>query len=179
MMRIAVTGHVDVSDDVACWVVDALTERLQHVLAPRLHGITCLAKGVDQLFAQVVLTLDGTLDVVLPAHDYTHVVTQAGAGDSFRMLLARASSVRTMPFETSDRTAYLAASEAMLEGCDLLLAVWNGLPSRNTGDTADVVAKARERQVPVEVFWPPAATPTSWPGRPDSSRTCYRNRFNS
>lgn len=163
MTRIAVTGHVDVSDEVARWVVQALTERLQHVLAPRLIGVTCLAKGADQLFAQVILALHGTLDVVLPARDYARVVAEAGAGDSFSALLSQASSVRTMPFETSDRTAYLAASEAMLDQCDLLLAVWNGLPSRNTGDTADVVAKARERRLPVEVLWPP--TPVGAPGR--------------
>jgi hypothetical protein len=162
MTHIAVTGHVDVDDDIARWVVDALTERLQRVLAPGLHGITCLAKGADQLFAQVVLALNGTLDVVLPARDYARVVTQAGAGDSFHALLSQAESVRTMPFDVSDRTAYLAASEAMLDQCDLLLAVWNGQPSRNTGDTADVVAKALERQLPVEVIWP--ATPAAAPG---------------
>lgn len=164
MTSIAVTGHVDVSDDVARWVVKALTQRLEHVLGQQLRGITCLAKGTDQLFAQVVLSLHGTLDVVLPAQDYARVVTEAGAGDSFHALLSRASSVRTMPFETSGRTAYLAASEAMLDRCDVLLAVWNGRPSRAVGDTADVVAKARERQVPVEVFWP--ATPAAAPATP-------------
>jgi hypothetical protein len=53
----------------------------------------------------------------------------------------------------------------MLERCDLLLAAWNGRPSRNVGDTADVVAKAREQQVPVEVVWPPApSAPSVTPG---------------
>jgi hypothetical protein len=155
VQRIAVTGHVNVSEDVARWVEGALTERLGRVLASQLHGITCLAKGADQLFAQVILTLRGTLDVVLPARDYAHVVAEAGAGETFQSLLGQATSVRTMPFETSDRTAYLAASEAMLNQCDLLLAVWDGQPSRSMGDTADVVTKARERNLPVEVLWPP------------------------
>jgi hypothetical protein len=75
-----------------------------------------------------------------------------------------------MPFETSSRAAYLAASEAMLDRCDLLLAVWNGSPSRRVGDTADVIAKARERHLPVEVLWPPEpagspATPAAVPDR--------------
>lgn len=158
MQRIAVTGHVNVSEDIAQWVVATLTERLSGTLgprSPRLHGVTCLAKGADQLFAQVILDLHGTFDVVLPARDYADVVTEAGAGDSFRHLLRQARSVHTMPFETSNRTAYLAASEAMLDRCDVLFAVWDGEASRRLGDTANVVTKARERCLPVEVFWPP------------------------
>jgi hypothetical protein len=79
--------------------------------------------------------------------------------------------VETMPFERSSRDAYLAASETMLSRCDLLLAVWDGEPSRNVGDTAHVVERAREHDVPVEVLWPPAppgpaapATPAGAPG---------------
>ncbi|GAA2994425.1 hypothetical protein GCM10010519_29600 [Streptomyces lactacystinicus] len=35
-----------------------------------------------------------------------------------------------------------------------LLAVWDGLPARGQGETADVVALARSRGVPVEIVWP-------------------------
>jgi hypothetical protein len=169
VQRIAVTGHVDVPEDVVRWVVPALTERLGRVVGPSLHGITCLAWGADQLFASVVLALRGTFEVVLPARDYAHAMDAAGHGETFRALLGRASAVETMPYERSSREAYLAASEAMLNRCDLLLAVWNGGPSVRVGDTADVVAKAHERKVPVEVLWPPLApppvTPAGAPGR--------------
>lgn len=30
-------------------------------------GVTCLARGADQIFARVVLDLGGTVEVVLPA----------------------------------------------------------------------------------------------------------------
>lgn len=169
MQRIGVTGHVDVSEDVAQWVVAALTRRLGGVLGPPVHGITCLAKGADQIFARVVLALSGTFEVVLPAHDYRQCMLDAGDGEPFCELLERASAVETMPFATSSRDAYLAASEQMLDRCDLLLAVWDGEPSRRVGDTADVVTKAKARAVPVEVLWPSApggaATPAEAPGR--------------
>jgi hypothetical protein len=161
VQRIAVTGHVGLSDDVARWVTAALTERLGGPLGVRLHGVTCLAKGADQIFAAVVLALSGTLDVVLPAQDYAREMDRTDAADTFRDLLGRARSVRTMPFPRSSREAYLAASEAMLDECDLLLAVWDGRKSRAVGDTADVVAKARARALPVEVLWPPS--PLLWP----------------
>jgi hypothetical protein len=170
---IGVTGHVNVNEDVARWVTEALTERLSHPDSPgrpgnpALHGVTCLAEGADQIFARVVLTLRGTFDVVLPARDYAQRMEQTANAATFRELLSQARHVRTMPFATSSRRAYLAASQAMLRRCNLLFAVWDGQPSRHVGDTADVVAKARAQQVEVVVLWPegacrgppPAATP--------------------
>lgn len=45
--------------------------------------------------------------------------------------------------------AVLPASES-----DVLLAVWDGLPGRGPGGTADVVAYARSKGVPVTILWP-------------------------
>ena len=154
MPLIAVTGHVHVSDDVANWVLRALEERLRQEDSRGIHGITCLAEGTDQIFARVVLALNGTIEVVLPAQDYAHQVVRAANRTEFEELLGRASTVRMMPFDESGREAYLAASEEMLRCCGLLLAVWDGRPSRRTGDTAHVVRRARERDVPIEIFWP-------------------------
>lgn len=160
--RIGVTGHVNVSEDVARWVTSALTRRLGAARGAPVRGITCLAKGADQIFAEVVLAASGTIEVVLPARDYRQAMVEAGDAEPFCGLLDQAAAVETMPFETSSRAAYLAASEEMLSRCDLLLAVWDGEPSRRVGDTADVVTKALERDVPVEVLWP---TPAEVPGR--------------
>lgn len=155
MRLIAVTGHVNVSEEIADWLCSTLSRRLPELIGSgRLRGITCLAKGPDQLFASVILTLSGSFEVILPARDYQRRMIEAGDGETFQSLLAQASTVRTMPFEVSSRAAYLAASEAMLIKCDLLLAVWDGQASQRIGDTADVVRRARELSVPVEVLWP-------------------------
>jgi hypothetical protein len=82
-------------------------------------------------------------------------MAETEGGATLKELLKQASSVEIMPFETSSRDAYLAASQAMLSRCSLLLAVWDGAPSRRVGDTAHVVENAQERDLPVEVFWPP------------------------
>jgi hypothetical protein len=160
MRRIAITGHVHVPDDVDHWIHAALTERLAdlaEMAGPGVRFVTCLARGTDQIFAEVVLRLSGTLDVVLPARDYGARMAESGHPQPFESLLARASRIRTLDYDESSREAYLAASMAMLDDCDLLLAVWDGRPSRNKGDTADVVAQAREREVEVEVLWPRGA----------------------
>jgi hypothetical protein len=177
VQRIAVTGHVHLTADVARWVTGRLTARLGDVPGPRLHGVTCLAEGADQIFAQAVLDRGGSFEVVLPARDYAGRMARTESADTFAALLRQARSVDVMPYQRSSRAAYLAASRAMLERCDLVLAVWDGKPSRRIGDTADVVAKAREQNLLVEVVWPsswatpsatpadtPAATPATAPG---------------
>lgn len=154
MLRIAVTGHVHVSAAVAQWVLKALQDRLRREDVRRIHGVTCLAEGTDQIFARAVLALNGTFEIVLPARDYARQVVRGTNRAEFEELVRLATTVRTMDFDESGREAYLAASEEMLRHCDLLLAIWDGRPSRQTGDTADVVARARERGLPIEILWP-------------------------
>jgi hypothetical protein len=49
------------------------------------------------------------------------------------------------------------ASTAMVCSADRLIAVWDGLPARAFGGTADVVDYARHVGVPVTVVWPAGA----------------------
>jgi hypothetical protein len=42
----------------------------------------------------------------------------------------------------------------MIQQADRLFAVWDGKPARGYGGTADVVAYARERDIPLVVIWP-------------------------
>ncbi|HEY1620682.1 MAG TPA: hypothetical protein VGG25_23870 [Streptosporangiaceae bacterium] len=45
----------------------------------------------------------------------------------------------------------------MIRGADELWAVWDGQPARGYGGTADVVAHARSKGIPVRVIWPEGA----------------------
>jgi hypothetical protein len=45
----------------------------------------------------------------------------------------------------------------MVDHADELYAVWDGQPARGYGGTADVVAYARQRSIPVRVIWPDGA----------------------
>jgi hypothetical protein len=157
MCVIGVTGHVDMPAETTAWVEATLAARIRELGTHGWRGVTCLAKGADQLFAKVVLTLQGRYDVVLPARDYRQRMIDQGNGEQFCHLLERASTIETLPFATSSRMAYLEASRSMLDRCDVLLAVWDGRPSRRIGDTADVVAEAQRRSMKVVPVWPPDA----------------------
>jgi len=78
--------------------------------------------------------------------------------DGYDELIATAARIERLPFVESTPQAHLAAGQAIVDRCDLLFAVWDGQPSRGLGGTADTVAYARDRGVPVTVVWPPGAT---------------------
>ncbi|HJQ47232.1 MAG TPA: hypothetical protein VJ870_13085 [Amycolatopsis sp.] len=156
MPRIGITGHANLTAATSALVAGEIRDLLRRY--PDLVGVTCLAPGADQLFARVVLDLGGRIEVIVPADDYRDAVLAADDLAEFDDLLGRASSVRTMPYDTSDEEAYMAASEVVLSRSQQVLAVWDGEPSAGYGGTADVVAEARRRHLPVTVVWPAGAT---------------------
>lgn len=166
MPTIAVTGHVRLAARECQLIFEALRSALREYAGPDLRGVTCLARGADQLFAEAVLAARGRLEVVLPAADYRTAEVSRADQETFDRLLNAATTVRTMPYEKSTRIAFLAASVAMLSDCDVLFAIWDGGPSKSIGDTAHVVSVAREQGIPVQVFWPTgsAATDPVQPG---------------
>jgi hypothetical protein len=135
-------------------------ERIDRVLGEfdgELTGVTCLAFGADQIFAQSVLDVGGALEVLLPAADYRDQRVWAEHLPVFDGFLTRATKVEIMPFSESGPEAYAAANSRMLRGVDALLAVWDGEPAAVRGGTGDAVAEAERLQVPVTVIWPDGA----------------------
>ncbi|ANN20145.1 hypothetical protein SD37_34125 [Amycolatopsis orientalis] len=157
MRRIGITGHSNLSTATVPLIADALHRTLAVLTDEPLVGVTCLARGADQLFARAVLDLGGSVEVVLPAQDYRARKVEPDNAADFDELLDRAVVVDTLPFPESGREAYMAASERVLGGIEALIAVWDGGPSGGHGGTADVIEAARERGLPVTIVWPDGA----------------------
>lgn len=155
-MRIGITGHSNLAPDSVPAVTDALRAALTDAGTP-LTGVSCLARGADQVFAGVVLDIGGELHVVLPAADYRERKVKPENRAAFEDLFGRADKVHVLPFDTSNRDAYAAANDAVLSDIDALFAVWDGMPPDGKGGTGDTVRLARERGVPVTVVWPDGA----------------------
>jgi hypothetical protein len=134
----------------------ALYERLARLPADVLVGVSSLADGADQLFAEAILALGGSLEVVLPTARYRESLP-AESLPAYDRLLARATAVERLDYEDSTSEAYTTAGRVVVHRSDVLVAVWDGHPARGPGGTGDVVAYARERGVPVEVVWPRGA----------------------
>ena len=81
------------------------------------------------MFPRVVHDLGGQVEVVLPATDYRERKVKPENAIDVEELIGRTSTVHTLPFERSDREAYMAASEAVLNAVDRMVAVCDGQPS--------------------------------------------------
>ena len=154
MPRIAITGHMNLTPDSVPLVYQAITGALALYAADELTGISCIARGADSIFAQVVLDLGGKLEVLLPAAGYREQKVKPDHAPQFDELTRRATTVRVMPFSEANRVAYEATNEVLVSTCDTLFAVWDGQSGADKGGTESVVKYAHSRGVPVHIIWP-------------------------
>jgi hypothetical protein len=157
MTRIAISGHRGLPVSTQQLVDRAIRDQLAVDGNGRTFvGISCLADGADQIFARAVLETGGQLEVIVPAACYRDGLPDTAHADYDR-LMAAASQIDRLDYVESTEDAHMAASEAMLARADRLYAVWDGQPARGYGGTADVVAAALRRGIPVTVIWPEGA----------------------
>ncbi|GIE32979.1 hypothetical protein Ait01nite_060240 [Actinoplanes italicus] len=150
-MRFGVTGHRVLPPGIAEHAMDHWRRVLP--TGAGLLGVSSLADGADQLFAAHVLASGGALEAVLPWPGYAGSLAAGDSRARFEDLVRAATTVITLPCDEPSDQGYLAAGQALVDRCDHLFAVWDGLPARGLGGTGDVVAYARSRGCPVTVLW--------------------------
>lgn len=156
-MRVGVTGHrtYDDPDLIAHRITDVVGDLTLRSGAP-IELWSSLAEGADRAVARAVLDAGGTLVAVLPlcADDYRADFADAVSGDEFESLLARSTAVIVTGGDGSgDRTvAYERAGHRVVDAVEVLIAVWDGEPSRGRGGTAEIVAAAGDRKLDVIVI---------------------------
>jgi hypothetical protein len=123
-----------------------------------IEGISSLAEGADQVFAQTVLDRGGRLIAVIPSAGYSESFETAAAEADYWALRSQAEQIVELPFSSPTEEAYWAAGKEIVARSDVLYAVWDGKPSGGLGGTADVVAFAAERGVATSVLWPAGST---------------------
>jgi hypothetical protein len=155
MTRVGVTGHRDLGHPARRLVADALATELGGLGA--LRGISSLAEGADQLFAEQVLEAGGGLIAVIPCAAYGDAFSTDEGAHAYRRLRARADEVVELSHASPSEEAFWDAGRRVVGLADLLLAVWDGSASAGLGGTGDVVAYAVEQGVPTRVIWPPGA----------------------
>lgn len=156
MAVVGITGHQNLPAESITYIRRALQDVLRSHRP--LVGLSALAEGSDQLFAEIVLALDGTLVAVVPAHEYIDTFAAGDAQDRYVRLLARAREVVSLPFEQPTEEAFFAAGREVVDRAELLVAVWDGELADGLGGTADVVDYARERGLPTIIIWPEGVT---------------------
>lgn len=154
MTRIAVTGHLGLPARTAAEVDKAVRDLLTQHDATHLVGVSCLAGGADQIFAQAVLDSGGQLEAIVVPAEYRNF--DDGPGSPFMRLLAQAHRVQQIPTGQTRAQSWTRAGAELLREADLLVAVWDGRPPGGYGGTADVATEAIRRGMPVRIIWPDA-----------------------
>jgi len=145
-------------DDIAA-EVDAVLDRLIDGTDRIVVVVSGLAEGADRLVAQRVLARPGgRLVALLPFApvDYIADFADPASVQEFTDLLAAADEQEVITGSPSDdwtrEAAYERAGHALLDRCDVLLALWDGKPGRGRGGTAEMVFEANLIGKPVEVI---------------------------
>ena len=133
--------------------IDAAIDRaLEAHAAGGLVVVSSLAEGADRIVVHACLRRQGAVlhaVLPLPVDEYRKDFVTESSRREFDDLLAVAASVEFAETVPSRQEAYERAGYMMVARSDLVLAVWDGLPARGRGGTADIVDYARAHGVPV------------------------------
>lgn len=155
MISIGVSGHRDLGNNNPA-IVESIDRVLlaigQYLPADSYTLLSPLAEGADRLVARRALDLlSAKLVVPLPLEiaDYQQDFETDASKQEFTDLLAAADRVLQLPKKETRTGSYLAAGLYVLDHCDVLIAVWDGLPAKGIGGTAQIVELARKQNKPI------------------------------
>ena len=170
VLSVGITGHriEALPEDAAEGIVErlrtTLTELKAQALAlcvrerecfadcpPRLLFVSPLADGGDQISAEIALDLGFELQAILPFSRESYRSTLHDSGLArFDELICCARCVLELPGRLDDQLrAFVMSGRATVAHCDILLALWDGLPPRGRGGTGEVVHIALTRGTPI------------------------------
>lgn len=148
------SGHRHVANpEGARRAIAAALESLGSELAGEWIALSSVAEGSDQLFVQAALQRRLAWHAVLPLpqEEFARDFSPERWAEA-EALLARAEQVRVVAENGSRDDAYLDSGMETVDGCDVLIAWWDGEPARGKGGTAEVVDYARKLEKPIIVI---------------------------
>jgi hypothetical protein len=154
MVSVGVSGHRNLPDIQS--ISNAIDEVLRTILDAYGDGpfqvISPLAEGADRVVVwRAMAHYSVRLVVPLPLEisDYMLDFKSISSKAEFTTLLEQADKIVELPPEDTRTECYRAAGRFVLDHSDVLIAVWDGGPSRGMGGTAEVVTEARRRELPL------------------------------
>lgn len=148
------TGHRHVSDAKRLGgAIETALRELRAAAPGEWIALSSIAAGGDSLFAETAIELGLSWHAVLPLppgefkKDFSDQDWK-----KVESLLPEAEVVRVSAEAEARDDAYLDCGMETVNGCDVLLAVWDGAPARGKGGTAEVIAYARELGRPLIII---------------------------
>ena len=148
-MRIGATGHQRLPHPATWeWVRAEIEQTLEEVPRP-LVGLSSLAVGADQVFAECVIRRGGSLEVIIPFADYDGRFAPGSDRNNYLRLLHQSTRTVVLPGAGSDEESYYAAGKLIVDFSEILIAVWDGKPAKGLGGTGDIAQYALKTGKPV------------------------------
>lgn len=148
-MRIGFSGHQYRENLDWAWVRQAIERELES-LTSTFVGLSCLAAGSDQIFADAVMKKNANFVAVIPMSNYEKFFSEPRYLAEYKRLLPLATKrIFLQRDNIPAENAFLLAGQYIVENSDALLVVWDGHATRGLGGTADVVDYARKRKRPI------------------------------
>jgi hypothetical protein len=153
VLAIGFTGHRSLADETKS------RELISRFLAERkaatpatLYGVSSAAAGGDLLFAESCIQLGIPLRILLPAPaEYFRKDFEPATWLRVEQVLKSALSVEVTGDQQLGDERYYECGIQTVQQCQLLIALWDGQPSRGMGGTEEIAAYAKEVGTPV--FW--------------------------
>ncbi len=139
IVKVGITGHQNLEAPSSWEWVRTELDRLISNLPQPLIGISSLARGADQLFADAVLQHSGMLEVIVPFESYESTFADSHDREAYVHLLGCASRVDVLKKGGTDQEAYLKSGKMIVSRSELVIAVWDGKPAAGLGGTGDIV----------------------------------------
>ncbi len=151
---IGVTGHRTLQNPnpIIAGVDKALQAIKSSFETEQIVVLSALAEGADRIIAERALAMDGTkLIAVLPllVEVYQEDFQSPISIKEFQGLLELADEIFELPRIINREESYRNVGKYLVAHCEVLIAIWDGQPARGPGGTAEVVALARDRNLPV------------------------------
>ncbi|GAA1026629.1 hypothetical protein GCM10009557_05020 [Virgisporangium ochraceum] len=153
MTILGVSGHQRLPARGRDFIISEVKKILNSAERP-LIGVGCLAAGADQLFARLILESGGDLRAVIPCREYEQTFSTPSERDNYLSLLGFATQVVSLTNYPCGEKAFMEAGREIVRESESLVAIWDGMPARGLGGTADVVEYARKLSLEVTVVWP-------------------------
>jgi len=151
---IGVTGHrtLDNPKPIISGVDKALQAIKNAFDTERMAILSPLAEGTDRMVANRALAIGGIKLIAIlpmPIEKYQEDFQSSSSRVEFHDLLQRADELIELPRTTKREESYRLTGEYLVAHCDVLIAIWDGLPARGPGGTAEIITLARDRNLPL------------------------------
>jgi len=151
-MRIAITGHrpnkLNNDYDLTSPLVKKIKFEIQHIITQsnqpgsNLELITGMALGIDTLFALLAIENKIPFIAAIPCKDQEKMWVQKSKDLYQSILKNKLCSIQMVSFKEYDLDCMNKRNEWMVDNCDLLIAVWDGI----SGGTANCIKYAVKKK---------------------------------